>query len=116
MTIRVGIDATPLLGPPHRHRPLRRRALLGATLADDDPDGDDLDLVATAFTLRGRGGLAASLPPGVARSARPVPARLLQPVWARGGRPPVELADRAGRRLPRHQLRAAAAAPGGRRA
>jgi glycosyltransferase involved in cell wall biosynthesis len=47
------------------------------------------ELVATAFTLRGRGGLV--VPPSVQVRARPVPARLLQEAWARASFPPVEL-------------------------
>jgi glycosyltransferase involved in cell wall biosynthesis len=48
------------------------------------------DLVATAFTLRGAGGLPAALPAGVTTRHRPVPARALQEAWARTELPPVE--------------------------
>ena len=87
MTIRVGIDATPLLGP---RTGIGRyvSALLGALATD--PGGDDLALSGTAFTLRGRGGLAAALPPGIRAVGRPVPARLLRRSWSHGGPPPVE--------------------------
>ena len=80
--MRVGLDATPLLGV--RTGIGRYTADLLAALAAG-PD----ELVATAFTLRGRGDL--EVPPSVAVRARPVPARLLQEAWARGPFPPVEL-------------------------
>ena len=80
--MRVGLDATPLLGV--RTGIGRYTADLLAALAPG-PD----ELVATAFTLRGRGRLV--VPPGVQVRARPVPARLLQEAWARGAFPQVEL-------------------------
>jgi glycosyltransferase involved in cell wall biosynthesis len=80
--VRVGLDATPLLGV--RTGIGRYTADLLAALAPG-PD----ELVATAFTLRGRGALVVPAP--VAVRARPVPARLLQEAWARGAFPPVEL-------------------------
>jgi glycosyltransferase involved in cell wall biosynthesis len=80
--VRVGLDATPLLGV--RTGIGRYTADLLSALASG-PD----ELVATAFTLRGRRGLV--VPPGVEVRARPVPARLLQQAWARGPFPPVEL-------------------------
>lgn len=82
--MRVGIDATPLLGV--RTGVGRYVEHLIAALAADPND----ELVATAFTLRGRGGLPAALPPPVAARARPVPARLLQALWSRAELPPVE--------------------------
>lgn len=87
MTIRVGIDATPLLGP--RTGIGRYVSSLLRALAAGRPEVD-LDLRATAFTLRGRGGLIDALPPGVAAVGRPVPARLLRRSWSHGGPPPVE--------------------------
>jgi glycosyltransferase involved in cell wall biosynthesis len=82
--MRIGLDATPLLG---RRTGIGRYAIsLLAALAE----GDD-DLVATAFTFRGRDGLAAAVPAGVRTAARPAPARLLQELWARTEWPPVEL-------------------------
>lgn len=80
--MRVGIDATPLLGVRTgigRYVEHLVRALAGSE-----------DLVATAFTLRGAGGLAAALPAGVRTRHRPVPARLLQEAWARTELPPVQ--------------------------
>jgi glycosyltransferase involved in cell wall biosynthesis len=86
-TIRVGIDATPLLGP--RTGVGRYVSSMVRALAEDPAD-DDLDLRATAFTVRGLSGLPASLPPSVRATGRPVPARLLRRSWAHGGPPPVE--------------------------
>jgi glycosyltransferase involved in cell wall biosynthesis len=82
----VGLDATPLIG---------RRTGIGRYVAQLLPElvrlsgatGDRL--AATAFTLRGRGELAALLPVGVADRSRAVPARLLQELWARRERPTV---------------------------
>ena len=82
--MRVGLDATPLLGV---------RAGIGrytAGLLGGLAEGPD-ELVATAFTFRGRGGLAGLVPPGVRVAARPAPARGLLELWARGEWPPVEL-------------------------
>jgi glycosyltransferase involved in cell wall biosynthesis len=84
------LDATPLLGPrtgvgryvEHLVRELARL--------------DSLELVATAFTLRGAGALPAAVPPGVQVRHRPAPARALQAAWDRLELPPVEwLAGRA---------------------
>jgi hypothetical protein len=83
--VRVGIDATPLLGLRTGIGVYTERLL--SELAA--PDGDD-EFVATAFTLRGAGRLGASLPGGVAARSRPVPARLLRALWARTEVPPVE--------------------------
>jgi glycosyltransferase involved in cell wall biosynthesis len=82
--MRIGLDATPLLG---NRTGIGRytQALLRALTAYDD------ELVATAFTFRGRDSLAAAVPPGVRVASRPAPARALQEFWARGEWPPVEL-------------------------
>jgi len=85
--LRVGIDATPLLG--QRTGVGRYVSALLSALAGG-PAGNGLDLRATAFTVRGRGGLADVLPPRVTTVGRPVPARLLRRSWAHGGPPPVE--------------------------
>jgi glycosyltransferase involved in cell wall biosynthesis len=84
VSLRVGIDATPLLG---------RRTGVGhytARLLEHLVDRD-LSLTATAFTARGGAALPGALPPGVASRARPVPARLLRAAWSRCELPPVEL-------------------------
>jgi glycosyltransferase involved in cell wall biosynthesis len=79
--MRVGFDATPLLGA--RTGIGRYAQQLLEALAD----GPDV-MVATAFTLRGRGGL--TVPPGVKVRSRPLPARGLQEAWARSELPPAE--------------------------
>ncbi len=82
--LRVTLDATPLLGVrtgigryvEHLIAELGRRA--------------DLEVRATAFTLRGWRALAAALPTGVTAANRPVPARVLRRLWTRSDLPPVE--------------------------
>ncbi|MDP9434504.1 MAG: glycosyltransferase, partial [Actinomycetota bacterium] len=83
--MRVGLDATPLLGT--RTGIGRYTGALLAALAELGAD----DLVATAFSLRGRGALQDVVPPGVRVAARPAPARALQAAWSRTEVPPVEL-------------------------
>jgi glycosyltransferase involved in cell wall biosynthesis len=83
--LRVGLDATPLLGT--RTGIGHATAALLAALAADGRH----QLVATAFTLRGRGQLEGAVPRGVEVAARPAPARGLQELWARSEWPPVEL-------------------------
>ena len=68
----VGIDGTPLLG--QRTGIGRYTEHLLAALAGRD----DLTITATAFTLRGAGGLRTALPPTVSTRSLPVPARLLR--------------------------------------
>lgn len=80
--MRIGLDCTPLLGA--RTGIGRYTQSLLSALASTGED----DLVATAFTLRGRGRLA--VPPGVEVRARPLPARSLHGAWARSELPPVE--------------------------
>ena len=80
--MRLGLDCTPLLGA--RTGIGRYTQSLLSALAETGGD----ELVATAFTLRGRGGLV--VPPGVEVRARPFPARGLQEAWARTELPPVE--------------------------
>jgi glycosyltransferase involved in cell wall biosynthesis len=78
------LDATPLLGPRTgvgRYVEHLVRELAGF---------DSLDLVATAFTLRGAGALPAAVPAGVQVRHRPAPARALQAAWDRLELPPVE--------------------------
>lgn len=90
MVTRVVLDATPLLGPRtgvgrYVENLVRELAALGT-----------LDVVATAFTLRGAGALPAAVPAAVAVRHRPAPARALQAAWDRLELPPVEwLAGRA---------------------
>jgi glycosyltransferase involved in cell wall biosynthesis len=80
----VGLDATPLLGARtgigrYVEYLVRELAALAAH-----------DLVATAFTLRGAGGLPDAVPAGVTVRHRPAPARALQAAWSRSELPPVE--------------------------
>ncbi len=82
--LRVGLDATPLLGA---RTGVGRYTL--SLLTELATGGDEW--VATAFTFRGRSGLASVVPTGVGVAARPAPARVLQELWARGSWPPVEL-------------------------
>lgn len=84
--MRVTVDATPLLGV--RTGIGRYVSGLLEALASTSPE-DEL-LQATAFTLRGRHGLAAALPPGVSNVGRSAPARLLREAWARTEHPRVE--------------------------
>ena len=85
--MRVGLDATPLLGP--RTGVGRYVAGLSGSLAGR-PELHELVLV--PFTWRGAGDLKAVAPslPGVRCGRRRVPARLLQAAWARVAFPPVE--------------------------
>lgn len=82
--MRIGLDATPLLG-------VRTGVgrYTGSLLAALHAQG--ADLTATAFTFRGRDRLAAVVPAGVRVARRPAPARALQELWARREWPPVEL-------------------------
>ena len=82
--MRVGLDATPLLGRPTGIGVYAERLL--RELAAERRD----EIVATAFTLRGAGRLAALVPDAVSARSRPVPARLLRALWARTSVPPVE--------------------------
>jgi len=83
--VRVGLDATPLLGRMTGVGAYTSN-LLGA-LADHWPQDE---LVATAFTWRGRGSLGAVVPARVVVRSRPAPARALRATWASVGLPPVE--------------------------
>jgi glycosyltransferase involved in cell wall biosynthesis len=82
--LRVGVDATPLLGPRTGVGRYVSGLVHGLTGLADAPD-----VTLTAFTARG----ARSVPhEGGARVAgRPFPARLLQQLWSRVPFPPVEL-------------------------
>jgi len=86
----VGLDATPLLGVRtgvgrYVEHLLRELAALAAA-----PRRDDLRLAATAFTLRGGGGLAAAVPRGVQPRRSCASARAVQAAWERLDLPPVE--------------------------
>jgi glycosyltransferase involved in cell wall biosynthesis len=83
--VRIGLDATPLLGRMTGVGTYTSN-LLGA-LAHDWPQDE---FVATAFTWRGRGSLGAVVPARVMVRSRPAPARALRAAWASVGQPPVE--------------------------
>jgi glycosyltransferase involved in cell wall biosynthesis len=72
----VALDATPLLGHPTGVG-VTVRGLLDALA------GSDLDLVGYGQTARGWRDLAARLPPGVRSRRRPMPAAVVQRLWAR---------------------------------
>lgn len=83
--LRVLLDATPLLGV---------RTGIGRFvehLVDGLAGRPEIDLAATAFTIRGWRGLGSVLPPGVRHRGWPVPARALRQAWLRTSWPPVEL-------------------------
>jgi glycosyltransferase involved in cell wall biosynthesis len=85
--VRIGLDATPLLGA---------RTGIGRYVAElvrhlPEALGGSDELVTTAFTLRGAGGLAGQLPPGVSARNTRIPARVLQELWARTEVPRVGL-------------------------
>lgn len=82
--MRIALDATPLLGNRTGVGRYTLSLLTALTEYDDD-------LVATAFTFRGRGELRTAVPPGVRVAGRPAPARGLQELWSRAEWPPVEL-------------------------
>jgi glycosyltransferase involved in cell wall biosynthesis len=87
--VRVGLDATPLLGPRTgvgRYVSGLAEALAG--LAGPEP----AELVLVPFSWRGTRDLPAAAPrgPRVRHGRRRVPARLLQAAWARLPWPPVE--------------------------
>jgi glycosyltransferase involved in cell wall biosynthesis len=90
--MRVGLDATPLLGP----RTGVGRYVAGLLEGLSPPGGALEELRLVPFTWRGAGDLAAAVPPSVAGAPevrcgrRRVPARLLQAAWARVDWPPVE--------------------------
>jgi glycosyltransferase involved in cell wall biosynthesis len=83
--VRIGIDATPLIGRMTGVG-IYATNLLSA-LARDWPQDE---LLATAFTWRGRRGLEAVVPSRVSVRSRPAPARALRAMWASVGLPHVE--------------------------
>jgi glycosyltransferase involved in cell wall biosynthesis len=85
----VGLDATPLLGQRTGIGRYVRSLLPELVRPAPDAGFSPLDVVATAFSLRGRGELAALLPEGARDHSRPAPARLLQEIWSRSEWPTV---------------------------
>jgi glycosyltransferase involved in cell wall biosynthesis len=82
--LRVGLDATPLLGAPTGIGRYVRSLTTGLLALPEAPE-----LVLTELTLR-RPAPGTAIP-GARRSRRRVPARLLQAAWRRTDWPPVEL-------------------------
>lgn len=82
--MRVAVDATPLLDVP-TGIVVFTRELLGRLSRCDD-----LDVVAYGLTRRYRAELARRLPPGVAPTRWPVPARSMLALWRRMPFPPME--------------------------
>ena len=85
--VKVGFDATPLLGPRTGIGTYTER-LIDALVRVGPPD---LDLVATPFSRRGTDPLVEQLPPSVGVAGRRLPARLLRHLWTRTAWPPVEM-------------------------
>lgn len=82
--MRIGLDATPLLGD-RTGVGRYTLSLLTELMKYDD------ELVGTAFTFRGRGRLGQVAPSGLEVASRPVPMSALQRLWGRVEWPPVEL-------------------------
>lgn len=82
--MRVALDVTPLVGPGTGVATFVR-GLAGAL-----GRRGEVELSAYGLTWRGRGALAAAVPPGLALARRPMPARPLSQAWARAGWPPAE--------------------------
>jgi glycosyltransferase involved in cell wall biosynthesis len=83
-SLRVALDATPLLGLPTGVGVFCLGAL---TALGERPD---LDVRAFAVSWRRRAGIEGLLPPGVSAVRRPMPARPLHALWGRTAMPPVE--------------------------
>lgn len=82
--VRLAVDVTPLLGP---------RTGVGAFVAGllaELARRPEVDVTAYGVTWRGRRGLGAAVPAGVAVGRRPMAARPLRWAWARGAGPPLE--------------------------
>jgi glycosyltransferase involved in cell wall biosynthesis len=84
VTLRVALDATPLLGQPTGVGEFVR-GLLGELVARDD-----VSVVAFGLTWRGRGDLAGLVPAGVDVARRPMAARPLRLAWSRLDHPRME--------------------------
>jgi glycosyltransferase involved in cell wall biosynthesis len=82
--VRIGLDATPLLGP---------RTGIGVyvhRLLEVLVSRPEVDIVASAFTRRRPAVLAEHLSAGTEVRYRPIPARVLEAAWVRWEFPPVE--------------------------
>jgi glycosyltransferase involved in cell wall biosynthesis len=81
----VGFDATPLLGRRTGIGIYCQEVLAGLARLPE------LEVTATAFSLRGLGALPSQVPEGVRTRTRPFPANLLQRRWMRSDRPTLGL-------------------------
>jgi glycosyltransferase involved in cell wall biosynthesis len=81
---RVAVDLTSQLSP------LTGVGVMARALVDGLARRDDLALTAFAVTWRGRGGLRAVVPPGVAVVDRPMAARPLHEAWRRADHPLID--------------------------
>lgn len=84
--MRVGVDATPLLGPRTGVGTYVANLLTALAAGHRPPE-----LIATAFTGRRRVPLADAVPPGVEVRSRRIPARVLNAFWRRVDWPSLEL-------------------------
>lgn len=82
--LRIGFDATPLLGRPTGIGAFCEGALGGLA------ERTDLAVTAFAVSWRRRHGIDHSVPPGVTIARRPMPARPLHASWGRRSWPPLE--------------------------
>ncbi len=82
--LRVGFDATPLLGTPTGVGVFAGQVLQALA------NRSDLDLVAYGLTWRGRQHLSSLVPDRVSVSSRPMAARPLRMAWAHCDLPPIE--------------------------
>ncbi|NLD75707.1 MAG: glycosyltransferase family 4 protein [Acidimicrobiales bacterium] len=82
--LRLAFDATSLLGPVTGVGTFAREVLHRLAARPH------VEVTAFAVTARGRRGLLAALPPGVAASRRPLPAKIARAAWLRADRPTVE--------------------------
>ncbi len=82
--LRVGVDATPLLGKPTGVGVFCAGVLSGLA------ERGDLEVSAYAVSWRRRRGMEEHLPPGVSARQRAMPARPLHGAWRRLDLPPIE--------------------------
>ncbi len=84
MTLRLAVDATPLLGQPTGVGSFTREVLRRFATTDG------VEVIGFSVSWRGRGDLGDVLPDGVAAATRPMAARPLRSTWRRFGWPPIE--------------------------
>ena len=82
--MRVGVDATALLGPRTGVGVFTQELISGLATTPG------IEVVAYATSWRGRGQLADAVPHGVSAVTRPLPAAIAHRCWARSDLPPIE--------------------------